>query len=137
VSPQFKATATLARDPIACKALGGAWILLLEMRQPTEREPITGAWQFGHGEPAAQAAHSAAARLQHGCTVAVYFTGLGLGHTRDNSASIELRGISSVQAIAADATPAPNFSAARIAAKAAAKAAELRAASSTTPANNH
>jgi hypothetical protein len=125
VTPQFKATATLARDPIACRALGGAWILVLEMRQPSEPEPITGAWQFGHGEPAAQAAHSAAARLRQGHQVTVYFSGLGIGHTRDNTASIELRGISSVQALPATAPPPAPFSAANVAAKAAALKAAL------------
>lgn len=102
---QHRVTATLTRDPVACMAMGGAWLLLLELRQHSEPDPITGAWQFGHGESAAQAAHSAAYRLRRGQAVQVWYAGLGLGHTQyERRASIELRGISSVQEVA---DPAP------------------------------
>lgn len=122
MSTEHRLTAKLTSSPAACLCLGGAWIVLLELRQAREREPLTGAWQFGHGESAAIAAHSAADRLRRGQVVSVYYAGLGLGHTRDQEASIELRGITSVQALDPQppAVPRPLSAAAIAAAESAA-----------------
>ena len=85
--------------------LGGAWIVLLELRQAGTPEPLTGTWQFGHGEAAAQAAHSAAYRFRRGHRVSIYYASLGLGRTRYDEPAVELRGVTSVQAAPLTGSP--------------------------------
>lgn len=109
MSTEHRLTATLTSSPAACLCLGGAWIVLLELRQAREREPLTAAWQFGHGEAAAISAHSAADRLRRGQVVHIYYAGLGIGHTRDQQASIELRGVTSVQALDPQPAAEPRY----------------------------
>lgn len=109
MSSGHRLTAVLARRATACVCIGGAWIVLLDLVQPGEAQPLVGAWQFGHGEAAAQAAHSAANRLRQGCTVHIYCNRIGLGHTRAGQRCVELHGITAVQQIlpAPQAEPQP------------------------------
>jgi hypothetical protein len=97
VRHQHTVVGTLVRNAEARMCLGGAWIVMMELRQATPTAPpIVAVHQHGQGEPARAAAHSEANRLRQGARARIYFTGLGLGHTRDEKPAIDLRGVDAV-----------------------------------------
>lgn len=94
---QHQVVGTLVRNAEARMCLGGAWIVMMELRQSRPgMPPIVAVHQHGQGEPARAAAHSEANRLRAGTLARIYFAGIGLGHTRDDAPAIDLRGVDAV-----------------------------------------
>jgi hypothetical protein len=106
MSIQHRVIGQLTSDAHARMALGGSYIVMLELQQTNipkgqERPPIVAAYQLGHGASAAIAANSKAAQLRRGTRVRVWCTGIGLGYTHDDVAAIRLVGVDSVEIIEA------------------------------------
>jgi hypothetical protein len=94
---QHQVVGKLVRNAEPRMCLGGAWLVMMELRQAAPGvPPIVAVHQHGSGEPARAAAHSEANRLRQGATARVFFSGLGLGRTRDQEPAIELRGVDAV-----------------------------------------
>jgi hypothetical protein len=99
---QHQVIGQLTRNAEARVCIGGAWVLMLEMRQAqggAKSEPIVAIKQCGSGEPARAAAHSAAARLRQGAMARVYCTAFRVGRNSERRRAIELTGVDSVQPI--------------------------------------
>lgn len=89
-------TAIMASNAEARVCLGGAWTLWMNLQQPRMAMPMLAIKHYGHGEAAAQAAHSAANRLQRGCRVSLWCEGLDIDHTPAGRQAIVLRGVDAI-----------------------------------------
>jgi len=93
---------TLARCATPYVTPTGHWLVRLELRQGDERTRIVALRDYGPGDAAAIAAHSAAHHLRAGQDVRVYGQ-----HLRSQPCEvILLRGVESIEALHTEDTPA-------------------------------
>ncbi len=120
MSTQHRVTGRLTADAQARMALGGSYIVMVELQQSTplgvdvpadKALPLVGAYQMGHGACAAIAANSKAAALRKGTLVRIWCAGIGLGYTSEDEAAIRLHGIDHVEVITPPAANPARFTA--------------------------